>query len=71
MVIKMLKNSIGTANDSGSVARIYNENEIIDCENEWQKKLAMTFISLNNAIEVKMNKPTSTKKIKVIKKKER
>jgi len=64
MIIKMLVNAFGTANESGNASKEYVKDEIIECKSQWQIDLANSFISSGFAEETKMNAPTETKKAK-------
>lgn len=68
MKIKMLRDVKASSNESGNATRIYKNDEIIDCTQQWQVELAQNFMSNNSAIEVKVDAPKETKK-KVVKKK--
>ena len=68
MKIKMLRDVKGSSNESGNATRVYQNNEIIDCDKQWLIDLANNFMSNNSAIEVKVDEPKETKK-KVVKKK--
>jgi len=68
MKIKMLADVKASCNESGNATRIYQNNEIIDCDKEWLKIVGQNFIDNNLAIEVKVDEPKETKK-KAVKKK--
>jgi hypothetical protein len=61
MKIKMLQRTLGSGNKSGNGTKWYEQDEIIDCKEEWQKDLANTFVSSGLAIEIKTIEPTETK----------
>ncbi len=61
MKIKMLRDVKGSSNESGNATRIYQNNEIIDCDKQWKVDLANNFMSNNSAIEVKVDEPKETK----------
>ena len=70
MKIKMLADTEASCNISGNATRVYKNNEIIDCTEQWQIELANNFVNSNLAMEVKVDAPTETKaKKKVTKKK--
>jgi len=70
MKIKMLKNIEGSANKSGNASRMYKQDEIVDCSQDWQVNLANSFVTSGFAMEVKIDEPKETKtKKKVTKKK--
>lgn len=62
MKIKMVKDSVGASNQSGNQTRLYKADEIVDCNAEWEINLANVFLAEEQAIEVKVDKPTETKK---------
>ena len=68
MKIKMLRDVEASCNESGNATRIYKNGEIIDCNKPWLKKVGEVFLLDTSAIEVKVDKPTATKK-KAVKKK--
>ena len=68
MKIKMLRDVKASSNESGNATRIYKNDEIIDCTQQWQVELAQNLMTDNSAIEVKVDAPKETKK-KVVKKK--
>lgn len=57
----MLQRTLGSSNKSGNGTKWYEQDEIIDCKEEWQKKLANTFVNSGLAIEIKTIEPTETK----------
>lgn len=57
----MLQRTLGSGNKSGNGTKWYEQDEIIDCKEEWQKSLANTFVSSGLAIEIKTIEPTETK----------
>ena len=70
MKVKMLKDTEASCNISGNATRIYQNAEIIECNEQWQIELANNFVLSNLAIEVKVDAPKETKaKKKVTKKK--
>lgn len=71
MQIKMLKDAIGSANESGNVSKTYEKDEIIECNAQWQKDLGKIFVDSGIAEELKVVKPKETKKAKTTVKKKR
>jgi len=68
MKIKMLADVKASCNESGNATRIYQNNEIIDCDKQWLQDIGQNFLNSNLAIEVKVDEPKETKK-KAVKKK--
>ena len=68
MKIKMLADMKASCNESGNATRIYQNNEIIDCDKEWLKIIGQNFLDRNVAIEVKVDEPKEPK-IKTVQKK--
>ena len=68
MKIKMLKDVKGASNESGNATRIYQNGEIVSCDEKWLQDLGKALVDGNLAMEVKIDEPKETKK-KVTKKK--
>ena len=49
--IVMIKSSKGTANESGSIVRVYEAGEELETKEEWQKILAESFVEAGVAEE--------------------
>ena len=64
MKIKILRNIVGSANAQGSTTRVYAQDEIVEANEEWQKKLAHQFMEAQAAEEVKVTEPSETKKVR-------
>ena len=68
--IIMIKTAKGTANESGSMTRVYEAGEELETKEEWQKTLAKSFVDEglaeeaggNQAVpETKADKPKGAK----------
>ena len=68
MKIKMLADVKASCNESGNATRIYQNNEIIDCDKQWLQDIGKNFLNGNLAIEGKVDQPKETKKKSVKKK---
>jgi hypothetical protein len=64
MKIKMLQRTLGSGNASGNGTKWYEQDEIINCEEQWQKDLGKTFVDSGLAMEVKTVEPTEKKVVK-------
>lgn len=57
----MLNRALGSGNSSGNGTKWYEQDEIVDCKEQWQKDLAKTFIDAGLAMELKVTAPKETK----------
>lgn len=64
----MLKDTLGSCNQSGNATKMYKQDEIIDCNADWEVALANVFVTDGSAMEIKVDAPKETKK-KTVKKK--
>jgi|TARA_A100001388_G_C28614342_1_gene424427 hypothetical protein len=71
MQIKMLQDAEGTINASGNATKTYKKDEIVECDKPWQETLAKIFVDEGFAEEIKITKPTETKKAKTAVKKKK
>ena len=69
MKIKMLNDTLGSCNQSGNATKMYKQDEIVDCNQDWEVALANNLVSAGVAMELKVDEPKETKKKKVVKKK--
>ena len=60
----MLQDAEGTINASGNATKTYKKDEIVECDKPWQETLAKIFVDEGFAEEIKITKPTETKKAK-------
>lgn len=61
--VKMIISTLGTANEHGSITRMYKVDEVLSTRESWQKTLAQSFIDAGMAIEFGGNEePKETKK---------
>lgn len=51
-MIKMLTSTMGAADERGSVVKTYFAGEELPLAQEWQKKLAETFVEMGVACEI-------------------
>ena len=65
----MLKDTLGSCNQSGNATKMYKQDEIVDCNQDWEVALANNLVSAGVAMELKVDEPKETKKKKVVKKK--
>ena len=64
MKIKMLQRCLGSGNESGNGTKWYEQDEIIECKEQWQKDLGKTFVDSGLAMEVKTIEPEEKKVVK-------
>lgn len=60
----MLQRTLGSGNASGNGTKWYEQDEIINCEEQWQKDLGKNFVDSGLAMEVKTVEPTEKKVVK-------
>jgi hypothetical protein len=64
MKIKMLQRTLGSGNASGNGTKWYEQDEIINCEEQWQKDLGKNFVDSGLAMEIKTVEPEEKKVVK-------
>jgi len=62
MNIKMIKETVASCNESGNATKVYKQDEIIECDNQWQIDLANNLVASGLAMECKTVAPKETKK---------
>lgn len=64
MKIKMLQRAIGSGNASGNGTKWYEQDEIVECKEQWQKDVGKTFVDAGLAMEIKTVEPEEKKVVK-------
>jgi len=64
MKIKMLQRAIGSGNASGNDTKWYEQDEIVECKEQWQKDVGKTFVDAGLAMEIKTVEPEEKKVVK-------
>ena len=60
----MLQRALGSGNASGNGTKWYEQDEIVECKEQWQKDVGKTFVDAGLAMEIKTVEPEEKKVVK-------